>query len=80
MRVIDNARCTIKLCCFKERKFETCADCPDLETGKIISGFFAKNGFKYKKYKQSIDFIRKKGYSEFFKSSDTWKGAYGKLD
>jgi hypothetical protein len=77
---IENARCTMKLCCFKERKFETCADCPDLDSCKKISSFFNKNGFKYKKYKQSIDFIRKYGYSAFFTSADKWKGPYGKYD
>jgi hypothetical protein len=79
-RVIDNARCKMKLCCFRERKFETCADCPDFDSCTIISGFFAKNGFKYKKYRQSLEFVRKNGYSEFIKSSDKWKGPYGKLD
>jgi hypothetical protein len=79
-RVIDNARCKMKLCCFKERKFETCADCPDFDSCKIINSFYNKNGFKYKKYKQSIEFIRKFGYSEFFKSADKWNGPYGKLD
>jgi hypothetical protein len=79
-RVIDKAKCKMKLCCFKERKFETCADCPDVDSCKIINSFYEKNGFKYKKYKQSIEFIRKYGYSEFFKSADRWKGPFGKLE
>lgn len=78
-RDIDNARCKMKICCFKERKLETCADCPDFDSCKIIARFYEKNGFKYKKYKQSVEFIRKNGYSEFFKLADTWKGPYGKL-
>jgi len=79
-RSLDQARCTMKLCCFKERQLETCADCVVFDSCKILSTFFAKNGFKYKKYKQSLEFIRKKGYGEFFTSAERWKGPYGKLD
>jgi len=38
-----------------------------------------KNGYKYGKYKQSMDFIRENGYDEFTKIADKWKGPYGKL-
>ena len=79
-RDISKAKCSIKLCCFRERKFETCADCPEFESCNIIGGWFSKNGYKYKKYKQALEFIRKNGYSEFFKLADKWKNAYGKLD
>jgi len=79
-RVIDKARCRMKVCCFGERNFETCADCPDFDLCPIIAGFFSKTGYKYKKYRQSLEFIRKNGYSGFLKSSETWKGPYGKLD
>jgi len=78
-RSIDNARCKIKLCCFRDRKFETCADCAYFDSCILISSLYDKNGFKYKKYKQNNEFIRKNGYSAFFKSADTWKGPYGKL-
>ena len=79
-RDINKARCKIKVCCFKERKFETCADCPDYSTCKIIYSFYDKSGYKYKKYKQSIEFIKKNEYSKFIKSADKWKGPYGKID
>ena len=78
-RNIDNARCKIKLCCFRERKFETCADCADFNSCMIISRLYEKKGYKYRKYKESIEFIRKEGYAAFFKSADLWKGPYGKL-
>ena len=28
-RDINRTKCKIKMCCFKERKLETCADCSD---------------------------------------------------
>ena len=79
-RDITKARCPIKLCCFGEKRFETCADCPDFEICEIISTFFSKKGYKYKKYRESLEFIRKYGYGEFVESAAGWKGAYGRLD
>jgi hypothetical protein len=80
VRVIDHARCAMKLCCFRDRNYETCADCPDFATCTIISGFFVKNGYKYRKYQQSLEFISKHGYPEFLRRSERWKGPYGKLE
>ena len=79
-RDINKAKCKIKLCCFKERKLETCADCADYPGCKIIYGFHDKRGAKYKKYKQAIEFIRKNGYAEFLKIAKNWKGPYGRLE
>lgn len=79
-RDINKAKCKIKLCCFRDRKLDTCADCPDLDNCKIISTFHNKTGYKFKKYKQAIEFIRKNGYSKFIQSTDSWNNAYGKLD
>ncbi|MFA5014386.1 MAG: DUF3795 domain-containing protein [Actinomycetota bacterium] len=79
-REINKAKCNMKVCCFKEKKLETYAVCPDYPGCKIINDFYDKNGLKYKKYKQAIEFIRKNGYSKFIKLANDWKGAYGKLD
>ena len=79
-RDIDKAKCRIKLCCFRDRRFETCADCTDYPACNIISGFHGKNGFKYTKYKQSIEFIREKGYAEFIEIASNWREPYGRLD
>jgi hypothetical protein len=79
-RDINKARCRIKVCCFKERKLETCADCPDYSTCEIIYSFHDKSGYKYKKYKQSIEFIKKNGYAKFIEMANDWNGPYGKLD
>ena len=79
-RDINKAKCDMKVCCFKDRKFETCADCPDYGSCPIIQDFHNKKPFKYKKYKQSIEFIRKNSYAQFIKIANGWKNAYGKLD
>jgi hypothetical protein len=79
-RDISKAKCKIKLCCFRDNNFNTCADCSKLESCNIIGSLYAKNGYKYKKYKRAIEFIKKNGYQKFIKSADEWKGAYGKLD
>jgi len=79
-RDINKSKCAIKLCCFKDKKLETCADCSELNTCKIINKLYNHKGYKYKRYKESIDYIRKNGYSKFIKASKGWNGAYGKLE
>jgi hypothetical protein len=78
-RDINQARCKIKVCCFRDRQFETCADCNEYSTCKIIHGWYGKNGYKYGKYRQSMEFIRKNGYEKFLHFADVWKGPYGKI-
>ena len=78
-RDINKAKCKMKVCCFKERGLETCADCPDYPSCGVIRGFHDKSGYKYKKYSQSMEFIRKNGYARFIKAADKWNGPYGKL-
>ena len=79
-RDINKAKCKMKVCCFKERKLETCADCPDYPSCSTIQKFHNKKPYKYKKYKQSIEFIRTNGYTQFIKIADGWKNAYGNLE
>jgi hypothetical protein len=79
-RDINKAKCKIKLCCFKERRFATCADCPNLGSCKIIGDFYGKNGYKYQKYKKAVEFIQENGYSKFITLAEKWTGAFGKLD
>jgi len=62
-RDINKAKCKMKVCCFKKRRLETCADCPDYPSCPIIQKFHNKKPVKYKKSKQSIEFIRKNGYA-----------------
>ena len=79
-RDINKAKCKIKLCCFRDNKLDTCADCPQLETCEIIGSWYGRKGYKYKKYKQATEFIKKHGYIKFTRLADKWKNAYGKLD
>ncbi len=79
-RDISKAKCRIKLCCFRDKNFDTCADCPELESCKIIGEWYSKNGYKYGKYKEAVCFIRENGYEKFFEIADKWKNAYGKYE
>jgi hypothetical protein len=78
-RDINKSRCKMKICCFRDRRLETCADCTAYPGCRLIHGFYEKNGYKYKKYRQAIEFIREGGYARFIKLADTWRGPYGKL-
>lgn len=76
-RDITKAKCEIKRCCIS-RNLNSCAVCDQYETCNNIQYFHAKNGYKYKKYKEAIDFIRANGYTEFLNIADKWKLPYGK--
>lgn len=78
-REINRAKCIIKLCCFRDKKMNTCADCPEIDTCQIIGSWFAKKGYKYKKYKEAINFIKENDYPTFIELANQWKNAYGKL-
>jgi len=79
-RNIDKARCRIKSCCIRRLgTASTCADCPDCLTCDTLRGFYAKNGYKYRKYRESMEFIRTHGDDRFLKAAKQWKGAYGRL-
>ncbi len=77
-RELRRAKCRIKICCLT-RELKTCADCPELDACIIIGRFFGKNGHKYRKYRESIQFIVACGYSAFLSQTVSWKGAYGPL-
>lgn len=79
-RDIRAARCAMKRCCLMEKKLDTCADCPDYDWCRIIQGFFAKKGYKYRKYRESLDYIIRYGYPAFLEAARLWKRAYGGLE
>lgn len=60
-------------------QLETCADCQDYTNCSIIQGFYKKSGYKYRRYQQSIVFIKLNGYNKFINIADCWKGPYGKI-
>jgi len=74
----SKTKCKMKVCCFMERKMETCADCPDFPCA-ILEAFWNKNGWKYKQYKKQLEFIRQSGYENYLIRADKWKSAHGKL-
>lgn len=74
-RDINRAKCKIKLCCFKDKKFNTCADCSDFPC-EILKSFYGKGR---KRYEKSIVFIKEKGYSKFIKLANEWNDSCGKL-
>ena len=78
-RDVNKAKCEIKVCCFRERGLETCADCPDYPC-EILGEFWSKRGWKYKQYRKQLEFIRQNGYEEFLKRANKWKGPRGKLE
>jgi hypothetical protein len=78
-RDIAKARCKIKICCFRDRHLETCADCCDYSSCKIIHELYGKSGYKYGQYRQSIEFIRNNGYPKFLGIANNWNGPYGKI-
>jgi hypothetical protein len=68
----------MKVCCFVTRQYETCAECPEYGCD-ILAEFWQKKGYKYGKYKESLEFIHAKGYREFIERAKDWKSAYGSL-
>lgn len=78
-RDLRAARCAMKRCCLMEKKLDTCADCPDYAECPKIMGFFAKKGYKYGKYRESLEYIRRHGYAAFLETAGMWKRAYGRL-
>ena len=78
-RDINKAKCRIKLCCFRDKKLETCADCNDFNVCDVIDNFQDKSGKKHRKYKETIRFIIDNGYDKFKEKADKWNGPYGRL-
>jgi len=78
-RDINKAKCKIKLCCFRDRGLQTCADCADYPMCEIMHTFQDRSGTKYSKYRQIIEFIRENGYDAFLKIADVWTGPYGRF-
>lgn len=76
-RDIAKAKCKIKVCCMN-KKFQSCADCPEYKICTVINDLYNKKGHKYGKYRQATVFIKENGYDAFLKIADMWTNAYGK--
>lgn len=69
----------MKKCCVS-KKFTSCADCNEINSCLISQEFYSKTGYKYKKYKQAIDYIRSNDYPIFLKQTEKWTMQYGKYE
>lgn len=79
-RDLAKARCKMKVCCIRKLgTAHTCADCSEYLSCAALQGFHNKKGHKYKKYKESTEFIRACGYDSFLRAAEKWKGPYGEL-
>ena len=76
-RDINKAKCKIKLCCFKDKKLETCADCPEHLSCELIGGRF--KDYRLRKCLEIMRYINDHGYDGFMRAAKDWKNAYGKL-
>lgn len=76
-RDIGRARCRMKVCCMT-RGNATCADCAEYETCLTLEAFFGHAAYKYRKYREALEYIRDRGYAAFLDVADTWSGAYGR--
>jgi hypothetical protein len=75
-RDLTKARCKIKVCCI-QKGFNSCADCDGLDSCETIQGFYGKKGYKYRKYREAVEFIREHGYNRFLIVADGWKNQLG---
>lgn len=78
-RDLAKAKCKMKMCCIR-KNFNTCADCELYATCAVLQEFLNKNGYKYQKYRQALEFISANGYDRFFAFADQWTRQYGKYD
>ncbi len=75
-RDIARAKCKIKLCCFRDKGYSTCADCSEFDGCGIVETFYGKGR---KRYQKSIRFIRENGYKEFLDAAKDWRDSCGRL-
>ena len=69
----------MKVCCIS-KNYSHVLIAVNILICSVLNDFYNKNGYKYKKYKQAIDYIRTYGYDAFLEVADKWKNAYGKYE
>jgi hypothetical protein len=79
-RDINRAKCKIKLCCMREKEFDTCAECEEYSLCEKIIVKFGKEKYNHKKCMQCLDYISEHGFSVFIENAEKWKGPYGRLE
>lgn len=76
-RDLSRAKCRMKKCCLT-RGHITCGDCEEYESCESIQSFLNHPGYKYRKYKQALEYIRAHGHAAFLNAAESWTSAYGK--
>jgi len=70
----------MKVCCIRKLgSNSTCADCTDFQRCTILQDFYGKSGYKYKKYRESLEFISANGRAAFLKIAKRWNRPYGRF-
>jgi hypothetical protein len=78
-RNINASKCNIKLCCFRDNNFETCAECSKMDYCSILEKWHNKNNGKYRKYKELLEYIKNNGYEKFTEIANNWKNEFGEI-
>ena len=78
-RDLSRAKCRMKLCCMVERHLDTCAECDDFSSCTILQEWYGKASGKYRRYKESAEYVREHGSDRFVEIADGWKDACGRL-
>ena len=68
----------MKKCCLTQGH-QTCADCLEYDECEILQAFLNHPGYKYAKYKLSLEFLRSQGPVAFVEAARNWKKVYGKF-
>jgi hypothetical protein len=80
VRDINKAKCKIKICCFKEKKFDTCADCNKYYNCEIFNNRFKVGTKDNVSLQDALNYIKDHGYDKFILKAKNWKSYKGKLD
>ena len=62
----------------KDKNLSSYAEYCEVERCQTLNEFYDKNGYKYKKYKEAVYFIREEWDNNFLGIADNWTIQYGK--
>lgn len=79
-RDINKAKCKIKICCFKGKKLETCADCESVSNCEIFNNRFKVGTRDNERLQEALKYIKDHGYDKFIEKAKKWTSYAGKLD
>jgi len=79
-RDINKVKCKIKLCCLKEKKLVSCADCDDYNDCEFLSKRFKQGTYSYRKCIQLLEYLNTNGNGSYIKIASEWKSHLGKIN